>query len=158
MAGINVKCEILNIKERNMRKLFMIALAMAIPMLGMAKKEKVTNVRWCTYNMRCINKGDTEKGVGWDSRKDRACQWVLDNDIDVVGMQEVTHQQLLDILFPAPGDGDHLPVLHVQFSASQRPLYFGNQAFISAGASVPGVSWIWISSPSMVMVSLVAIS
>ena len=75
----------------------LLMLALLIPVAGIAKKEKVTNLRWCTFNIRCIASDDTKNGVGWESRKDRACQWVLDNGIDVVGMQEVTHQQLLDI-------------------------------------------------------------
>ena len=67
-----------------------------------AKKEKNTQVRWCTYNIRCTNSGDDQKGVGWNARRDRACQWVKDNNIDVVGMQEVTHKQLLDVLERLP--------------------------------------------------------
>lgn len=63
--------------------------------------EKI-NVRWCSFNIRCINNGDTEKGVGWDVRKDRACTWVLDNNIDVCGMQEVTHKQLEDVIKRLP--------------------------------------------------------
>ena len=41
----------------------------------------------------------------------------------------------------------------VQFSATHRALYFGIQVFISAGASVPGVSWNSSSTPSMVIFS-----
>ena len=78
-------------------KKILILMAMILPMAAFAKKEKVMNVRWCTYNIRCINSGDSKKGVGWESRRDRACQWVLDQKIDIVGMQEVTHQQLLDV-------------------------------------------------------------
>ncbi|MNJ03158.1 hypothetical protein D3C73_1633740 [compost metagenome] len=41
----------------------------------------------------------------------------------------------------------------VMFSAAQNALNCGNQVFISAGASVPGVLWNSISIPSMVRVS-----
>ncbi|MNF02959.1 hypothetical protein D3C76_1280060 [compost metagenome] len=41
----------------------------------------------------------------------------------------------------------------VMFSAAQKALNCGNQVFISAGASVPGVLWNSISTPSMVTVS-----
>jgi len=78
-------------------KKILIMMALVMPIAILAKKEKVTNVRWCTYNIRCMASVDTKMGVGWESRKDRACQWVLDQGIDVVGMQEVTHTQLLDI-------------------------------------------------------------
>ncbi|MBQ7181591.1 MAG: endonuclease/exonuclease/phosphatase family protein [Bacteroidaceae bacterium] len=78
-------------------KKILILMAMILPLAVSAKKEKVTNVRWCTFNIRCTADVDTKAGVGWESRRDRACQWVLDQHIDVVGMQEVTHQQLLDV-------------------------------------------------------------
>lgn len=89
-------------KGTNMKRILLMALAVIIALPGMAKKSKETNVRWCTFNIRCISGDDDKKGVGWDSRKDRACQWVIDNKIDIVGMQEVTHQQLLDILKRMP--------------------------------------------------------
>ena len=38
----------------------------------------------------------------------------------------------------------------VMFSAAQKALNCGNQVFISAGASVPGVFWNTIRTPSMV--------
>lgn len=78
-------------------KKIMILMAMILPLAAFAKKEKITNVRWCTFNIRCMASVDTENGVGWETRKDRVCQWVLDQHLDVVGMQEVTHQQMLDV-------------------------------------------------------------
>ena len=51
-------------------------------------------VRWCTFNIRCIASDDEKIGCGWDSRKERVAQYVLDNKIDIVGMQEVTFKQL----------------------------------------------------------------
>lgn len=85
-----------------MKKIFLMMMVALVCVPGMAKKEKTANVRWCTYNIRCIAKVDTERGFGWESRRDRACQWVLDNNIDVCGMQEVTHKQLLDVLERLP--------------------------------------------------------
>ena len=93
-----------------MKKLMLMALAMmALAACTGNKKEKVIDVRWCTFNIRCIAGIDTEHGVGWESRKDRVCQWVKDNKIDIVGMQEVTHQQLLDVLERLP-DFDYVGV------------------------------------------------
>ena len=67
-----------------------------MPLLSFAK-EKVQDpvkVRWCTFNIRCISSDDEKIGCGWDSRKERVAQYVLDNKIDIVGMQEVTFKQL----------------------------------------------------------------
>ena len=79
-----------------MKKLVLLLLTVLVCGAAMAKKNKMTNVRWCTFNIRYAAYDDIKKGVGWDTRKDRACQWVKDNNIDVVGMQEVTHKQLMD--------------------------------------------------------------
>ena len=62
-------------------KKIMILMAMILPLAAFAKKEKITNVRWCTFNIRCMASVDTENGVGWETRKDRVCQWVLDQHI-----------------------------------------------------------------------------
>ena len=67
-----------------------------MPLLSFAK-EKVQDpvkVRWCTFNIRCISSDDEKIGCGWDSRKERVAQYVIDNKIDIVGMQEVTFKQL----------------------------------------------------------------
>ncbi len=109
---------------KTMKKLLLMALALVLS-VGCAETRKKTDVRWCTFNIRCINNDDNEKGVGWDVRKDRLCQWVKDHDIDVVGMQEVTHPQLLDVLerlseydYVGVGrndgkeDGEYTPVLY----------------------------------------------
>ena len=77
-------------------KKILFAIIAAITTLAGCQKE-ATNVRWCTFNIRCSAQIDSDWGVGWESRRDRVCQWVKDNNIDIVGMQEVTHQQLLDI-------------------------------------------------------------
>lgn len=61
-----------------------------------SEAEKV-QVRWCTFNIRLKNSGDDSKGLGWSVRKDRVTDFVLQNDIDIVGMQEVLYPQLKDI-------------------------------------------------------------
>ncbi len=68
---------------------------MLLPTLAIAKPK--ANVRWCTFNIRLINSGDTKDGFGWEVRKDRVAQYILDNDLDVVGMQEVVYSQLTDL-------------------------------------------------------------
>lgn len=74
-----------------MKKLLLVLLLL-LPVMVTAKKE--TNVRWCTFNIRLIHSEDTKAGFGWDLRKSRVAQYILDNDLDVVGMQEVLHKQL----------------------------------------------------------------
>ena len=147
-----------------MKKILFTALAaIALASCSGNKKEQVTNVRWCTFNIRCIAGIDNEQGVGWDSRKDRACQWVKDNGIDVVGMQEVTHQQLVDILERLPEfdyvgvgrtdgkeGGEYTPVLFLKdkYEALDRGNFWLSETPDSAGskgwdAALPRVaSWV----------------
>ncbi len=81
------------------RKYLMALAALMISLSGVAKEKAAqpVKVRWCTFNVRCISKVDEEIGCGWDNRKDNVAQYVLDNKIDVVGMQEVTFKQLQDL-------------------------------------------------------------
>ena len=120
-------------------------------------------MRWCTFNIRCIAGIDNEQGVGWDSRKDRVCQWVKDKNIDVVGMQEVTHQQLMDVLERLPEfdyvgvgrtdgkeGGEYTPVLFRKdkYEALDRGNFWLSETPDSAGskgwdAALPRVaSWV----------------
>ena len=50
------------------------------------KVEQPVKVRWCTFNVRCIAAPDEKIGCGWEVRKDNVAQYVLDNNIDVVGV------------------------------------------------------------------------
>lgn len=85
-----------------MKKLIILLLATMMCGMTAAKRTKQTQVKWCTFNIRYYTDRDTRRGLGWDTRKGLACQWVKDNNIDVVGMQEVTHRQLEDILLLLP--------------------------------------------------------
>ncbi|MBQ7988191.1 MAG: endonuclease/exonuclease/phosphatase family protein [Bacteroidaceae bacterium] len=147
-----------------MKKFLIMALAaIALASCTGNKKAEVTNVRWCTFNIRCIAGIDNEQGVGWDSRKDRACQWVKDKNIDIVGMQEVTHQQLMDVLERLPEfdyvgvgrtdgkeGGEYTPVLFRKdkYEALDRGNFWLSETPDSAGskgwdAALPRVaSWV----------------
>ena len=147
-----------------MKKFLIMALAaIALASCSGNKKTEVTNVRWCTFNIRCIAGIDNEQGVGWDSRKDRVCQWVKDKNIDVVGMQEVTHQQLMDVLERLPEfdyvgvgrtdgkeGGEYTPVLFRKdkYEALDRGNFWLSETPDSAGskgwdAALPRVaSWV----------------
>lgn len=73
-----------------MKKL-MICLLMLLPLAGLAK---TAHVKWCTFNVRNLNDGDMKAGWGWDVRGARVAHYIMDNDMDVVGMQEVLYPQL----------------------------------------------------------------
>ena len=73
-------------------KKILFVLLMLLPLAATAKSK--SNVRWCTFNIRLINGEDTKAGFGWDVRKPRVAQYILDNDMDVIGMQEVVYKQL----------------------------------------------------------------
>ncbi len=92
-------CIIIKTKRYMMKKYLLALAALLFPVLGMSKDkvEQPVKVRWCTFNIRCIAGVDEEIGCGWDVRKDNVAQFVLDNKVDVVGMQEVTIKQLKDL-------------------------------------------------------------
>ena len=59
-------------------------------------------IRWGTFNIRLQNDGDERAGLGWSVRKDRVANYIKRNHIEVVGMQEVLHAQLEDLLARLP--------------------------------------------------------
>lgn len=64
-------------------------------MLAACSKEKKTEITWATLNVRYDEPGDKENN--WKFRKERVCQFVRERQIDVIGMQEVLHNQFLDL-------------------------------------------------------------
>ncbi len=67
---------------------------------GCSSSEPKMNVRWATFNIRYDNPSDAPND--WQSRKDRVAQYILDEQIDIVGMQEVLHNQFLDLQAALP--------------------------------------------------------
>lgn len=67
-----------------------------------AKKARTAKLRWATFNIRLQNDGDEKAGVGWSVRRDRVADFIRENRIDIVGMQEVLHPQLQDLLARLP--------------------------------------------------------
>ena len=65
-----------------MKKLFLL-LAVLMPLLGQAKKTAPTKMRWCSFNLRVNAASDAEIGCSWESRRDRVCDWIHDNGIDI---------------------------------------------------------------------------
>lgn len=78
---------------RIMKKIIFIAMAALLPLVGSAKK--TAKVRWCTFNIRLLTEADKPIDCHWDQRKARVAKFVKKNSIDVIGMQEVTHPQLV---------------------------------------------------------------
>lgn len=72
-------------------------LLFALLLLFVSCTDEKCEITYGTFNIRLINQGDTDNGLGWDIRKDRVAQFVLDADLDIVGMQEVLHPALLDL-------------------------------------------------------------
>ena len=87
-----------------MKKHLLLVLVMLIPLMGNCQKVESSNcsLRWGTFNIRLQNDGDEKAGVGWSVRRDRVADYIKRNHIDIVGMQEVLHQQLEDLLERLP--------------------------------------------------------
>lgn len=58
-------------------------------------KEKTTDIRWATFNVRYDNPQDSLNN--WQYRKARVCKFIQEQKIDILGMQEVLHNQFLDL-------------------------------------------------------------
>lgn len=76
-------------------KKILLLLLFALPLSGCSKREQKISVRWATFNIRMDTPMDSLNG--WPYRRDRACQWIKDNAIDVFGAQEVLNNQFEDI-------------------------------------------------------------
>lgn len=85
-----------------MKKLFLLIFATLLASAGSMAKGK-TEIRYGTFNIRNTNPDDTKAGWGWDVRKDRVANYVKQADLDIVGMQEVLHPQLVDLQQRMPG-------------------------------------------------------
>lgn len=55
-----------------------------------------------TYNLRNDNQSDAKNGNGWARRYPVIAQLILFNDFDIIGTQEVLHNQLEDLLGQLP--------------------------------------------------------
>lgn len=57
--------------------------------------DKKVQIEWATFNIRYDNPGDSLNN--WKYRKDTVCKFILEKQLDIVGMQEVLHNQLEDL-------------------------------------------------------------
>ena len=92
-----------------MKKYLLLVLVMLVPVMvsGQSsmvndKKQASAKIRWGTFNIRLQNDGDEKAGVGWSVRRDRVADYIKKNRVEVVGMQEVLHAQLEDLLARLP--------------------------------------------------------
>lgn len=78
-----------------MKKFLLIAFAVFFSLFSYAKSssKKPVDIRWATFNIRCVSKDDYKIDCGWDQRRERVVKYLLDNQIDICGMQEVTAEQ-----------------------------------------------------------------
>ena len=60
-----------------------------------ASSENKIQVEWATFNMRYDNPQDSLNN--WRYRKDTVCRYIHAKHLDIVGMQEVLHNQLEDL-------------------------------------------------------------
>ena len=67
-----------------------------------AGKQETAKIRWGTFNIRLQNDGDEKAGYGWSVRRDRVADYIKEKHIDIIGMQEVLHVQLEDLLARLP--------------------------------------------------------
>lgn len=58
-------------------------------------------ITWATFNIRYDNPADQSNN--WQFRKDTVTRFIQAQDMDIVGMQEVLHNQLEDLLQHLPG-------------------------------------------------------
>lgn len=137
-------------------KYHLLALALLIPLMANCKsvnRESVNcKLRWGTFNIRLQNPGDEKVGYGWSVRRDRVANYIKKNHIDVVGMQEVLHAQLEDLLARLP-EYDYVGVGRTdgKTKGEYSPVFFLKEKFevlekgnfwLSETPDVPGsVGW-----------------
>lgn len=82
-----------------MKKLLLKSLPLAATVLLAVScspaQNKVSEITWATFNIRYDNPADSLNN--WQYRKDSVASFIRFQDIDIVGMQEVLHNQLEDL-------------------------------------------------------------
>ncbi|MDR0976465.1 MAG: endonuclease/exonuclease/phosphatase family protein, partial [Prevotellaceae bacterium] len=86
-----------------MKKILLLLLLPLLTLCGQAKERVTTPVNVMTYNIRYDNPEDGQDN--WQYRKDRAAKAVRFYDVDILGTQEVLHNQLVDLEQRLPGYG-----------------------------------------------------
>ncbi len=79
---------------KGMKKFFFL-IAIAAFLLSCGSKSDTTVLNLATFNIRYDNPDDSLNN--WRYRRDSVANYILSNNIDIVGMQEVLYSQLLDL-------------------------------------------------------------
>lgn len=66
-----------------------------------SQKEEKVSAKWATFNIRLDTPRDSLNS--WDYRKERVAEYIIQNGLDVVGMQEVLNNQFEDLKAMLPG-------------------------------------------------------
>ena len=82
-----------------MKKLAFILLASLL--LGSCAQQNNIEINWATFNVRYDNPQDSLNN--WQYRKDSVYRFIIDHQLDIVGMQEVLHNQFEDLKAGLPG-------------------------------------------------------
>ena len=69
--------------------------ALALCLTSCVQQKPCTEINWATFNIRYANPADSLDS--WEYRKDPVASFILANDLDIVGMQEVLHRQIEDL-------------------------------------------------------------
>lgn len=75
-----------------------LTLAIAITLAGTScssVKKQTSEIKWATFNIRLDTPYDSLNN--WEYRKDSVASFIRNQDLDIVGMQEVLHNQLVDL-------------------------------------------------------------
>lgn len=75
-----------------------LTLAIAITLTGTScssVKEQTSEIKWATFNIRLDTPYDSLNN--WEYRKDSVASFIRNQNLDIVGMQEVLHNQLVDL-------------------------------------------------------------
>lgn len=123
-----------------MKKYFFFLL---ISFLSLASFSQTSNINIMTFNIRLDVKSDSLNG--WEYRKDRVAKTVLVNNVDILGSQEVLHNQLMDMEKALPdytwiGVGRKDGVEEGEYS----PIFYNNKKFTEVGSG-----YFWLSETPM---------
>lgn len=84
-----------------MKGVLRILAALLLGQMSMVAAAEDKGVSVMTFNIRCDTPKDNENG--WQYRRDRAANAIKFYDVDIVGTQEVRHNQLVDMAERLPG-------------------------------------------------------
>jgi len=77
------------------KKIGLLLLGVSCFLSACTNKKETLNLKWATMNIRLDNPADSMDN--WKYRKDTVAQFIKEQGLDIVGMQEVLHNQLTDL-------------------------------------------------------------